>query len=224
MKLSVVISVYQSHEIVRRQLLHFKKLNLPIEVIIVDDNSNPPIEGATIRTNNEMAWTQGLGRNAGAKIAKGEYIFFTDIDHILSEEALKDALNFTGNKMIFRRRIAVLDSEGNIRQDHKTLRAWGYVGRDLDASVHGNTFVIKKSIFDELGGYDRGIVGYHPKHKGGDDVYFNAKWNRAYRGVKPVVGHDIYVFPLGRFNEFGDLNVFGMFHDLSQEIQEPFKK
>ena len=65
-KVSVVISVYQSYEIVRRQLIHFQKMNLPFELIIVDDGSEPPIEGASYQTGNKLAWTQGLGRNLGA--------------------------------------------------------------------------------------------------------------------------------------------------------------
>lgn len=225
MKLSIIISVYNSHEIVRRQLLHFKRIDLPFELIIVDDNSNPPIEGATVRTNNKLAWTQGLGRNMGAALAKGEYLFFTDIDHILSKEAIEDALNFTGNKMIFRRQIGILDENGDLKQDPETLKDWGYEG-NLDASVHGNTFVIKASNFRELGGYDtkHSLIGYHPATRGGDDCYFNSKWNRKYKDVKLAVGRDIYMFPIGRFRKDGDLNPKGLFHDLSQDKQEKFYK
>lgn len=205
-------------------MLHFARLNLPIEVIIVDDYSDPPIKEATIRTENKMAWTQGLARNLGAKQATGQYLFFTDIDHILSRGALTDALNFHGNKMIFRRQVAVLDENGIITQDKRVLKEWGYDRENLDASVHGNTFLIRKDIFEDLGGYDKGIVGYHPITKGGDDVYFNAKWNKVYDKKDLAVGHDIYMFPLGRFHRDGELNPFGLFHDLSQKKQEKFYK
>ena len=219
MKVSIVISVYQSHEIVRRQLLHFKKMNLPVEIIIVDDNSSPPIGGAAMRTDNKLAWTQGIGRNLGAKKAKGEYLFMTDIDHIISKEALEDALNFNGNKMIFRRQVAVLDENGEIKQDKETLKKWGYESDRLDASVHGNTFVIKKSIFEELGGYNPRVCerGLHPIARRGDDCYFNARWNHKFAGQSPAVGRDIYMFPIGRFNKDGNLNPFGLFHNLSQD-------
>lgn len=225
-KLSIVISVYQSYEIVRRQVLYYSKMDLPFELIIVDDGSNPSIPEASYQTGNKLAWTQGLGRNLGASKAHGEYLLMTDIDHILSKEAIEDALNFTGNKMIFRRQIAVLDENGDIRQDPDTLKEWGYEKDKLDASVHGNTFVIKKSIFNELGGYEpsRSLIGYHPISKSGDDVYFNKKWNYAFRGQRPAVGRDIYMFPVGRFNKTGNLNPFGLFHNLSQTKQESHEK
>lgn len=224
--ISIIISVYQSYEIVRRQLLHYSKINLPFELIIVDDNSNPPIPGATIRTDNKLAWTQGLGRNAGAKIAKGDYFLFTDIDHIISKEAIEDALNFKGNRMAFRRQIAVLDDNGDIRQDRETLKDWGYDKDDLDASVHGNTFVMKREIFEELGGYEpeHSLVGYHPASKKGDDCYFNTKWNRKYPGTPWVMGRDIYMFPIGRYHRNGELNPKGLFHNLDQSKQEKFYK
>jgi len=225
-RVSIIIPVYQSHEIVRRQLLYLDRLSLPIEVIIVDDNSTPPIDGATLRMNNDLAWTQGLARNAGAEYASGNYLFMTDIDHILSKEAIEDALVFTGNKMIFRRQIAILDENGEIRQDSTTLEDWGYENKNLGASVHGNTFVIKKTVFDELGGYDEHACtrGYHPVSRSGDDCFFNSKWNKKYRGEAPAVGRDIYMFPIGRFHKNGDLNPKGLFHNLSQSKQERMYK
>lgn len=222
-KISIVISVFESYEIVRRQLLHFSKLKGDFEVIIVDDGSRPPIEGATIRTGNNLAWTQGIGRNIGARIARGEYIFFTDIDHIITQEALDDALQYQGAKMIFRRQIGVLDENGDIRTDEKTLDDWGWTGK-REASVHGNTFVIPRKVFDILGGYTKGIVGYHPRTRGGEDVHFNAKWNRYFRGIPVDVGSDIFLFPTGRFHKDGELNPKGYFHNLSQIKQETFYK
>ncbi len=85
MKVSVVIAVLNSHQVVVRQIRHFKRMRLPkdVEIILVDDGSNPPLNYETcglrnlriLYTNDKRPWTQGLARNMGAKVAKGEYLF-----------------------------------------------------------------------------------------------------------------------------------------------------
>jgi glycosyltransferase involved in cell wall biosynthesis len=230
-KVSIIISVYKSYEIVRRQMLHFKKMNLPddVEIIIVDDNSNPPISEATIRTENKLAWTQGIGRNEGAKIAQGDYFLFTDIDHILSKNAIEDVRKFDGDRMIFKRFFGILDENGNLSQDKEILRDYGLdvdnLGkRGLYASVHMNTFGIKRTTFELLGGYEprHSLVGYHPISREGDDCYFNSKWNKyaAMKGISLSVGADIFMFPTGRWNKSGDTNPLGLFHNLSHDGKE----
>lgn len=244
MKLTILIPVYNSHEIVRRQILHFGKMNLPddIEFIFVDDGSKPPLnrwdydlKNFTIaHTNDKRPWTQGLARNFGAKIADGEYLFFTDIDHILSYEAIMDAYNFAGDKMIFPRFFGVLLKDGTLTQDIKILVEYGLdpkrlnSGRKLYASYHGNTYSIKKSTFNLLGGYNpkKCLYGYHAPSRGGEDGRFNSDWNHwaIKQGIKPAVGSRIYMFPIGRYHRDGNLNPMGLFHNLSQnQTPQPIK-
>lgn len=235
MKVSVVIPILNSHEIVLRQALHFRAMNLPdsIEFIFVDDGSTPPLKSdyglqnlRVLYTNDKRAWTQGLARNMGALAAKGEYLLMTDIDHIISQEALMAALYFTGERMMFPRYFAVLDSGGNLTQDISVLEEYGLdvsktKKRGLYASYHGNTMCIKRDTFIELGMYDEKACtyGYHPKTRQGEDCYFNTKWNHwAQRnGVPHDVGPAIYMFPIGRYHKNGELNPLGLFHSLSQD-------
>ena len=108
MKISIIIPIFNSHKAVARQVKYFNRMNLPddIEFIFVDDGSNPPLDIADYdlknlriyHTNDKRPWTQGLARNAGAKLAKGEYLFMTDIDHIISREAIDDVYKFNGAK------------------------------------------------------------------------------------------------------------------------------
>jgi glycosyltransferase involved in cell wall biosynthesis len=239
-KLSIIINIYNSHEIVRRQAKYFSSMNLPddIEFIFVDDGSTPPLGGYDLKnltihyTNDKRAWTQGLARNTGAKIATGEYIMMTDIDHILSKEAIMESYNFTGDKMIFPRFIGILNDNGELIQDIEVLKEWGAITdtkRGLYASYHGNTFTMKKSTFELLGGYpeDACTRGYHAGSKKGEDSYLNRKWNHYARdnNIDISVGSKIYIFPIGRFNKNYDLNPKGLFHELSYEpIIQPNKK
>jgi len=238
-----VIAAYESYVVVARQMKYFKNMNLPddIEIILVDDGSNPPHSMYDLKnlrihyTNDKRPWTQGLARNAGVKIATGEYILATDIDHILSKEAIMDSYNFTGDRMMFPRYLAVLDEYGVLRDDYKTLIEYGVdptrftSKRGLYASYHGNTYCIKKSTFELLGGNDEKACtyGHHAVSKKGEDSYFNRKWGRwAFKnGIQAVVGSKIYMFPIGRYHKDYDLNPKGLFHRLSYEPKiQPEKK
>lgn len=240
MKLSIVIAFYNSHGAVARQIKYFKAMNLPddIEFIFVDDGSSPPhniadydLKNLRIHaTNEKRPWTQGLARNAGAKLARGEYLFMTDIDHILSKEAIMEAYNFTGDKMVFPRHFGVLLEDGTLTQDLAVLEEYGMdmgrvnTERGLYASVHGNTWVMKKSTFELLGGYSRRVCsrGYHT----GDDSYFNRVWGRysAKNVIHQAFGPKIYIFPIGRYHVRGDKNPMGLFHNLSHEqAPQPLK-
>ena len=243
MKLSVVLCVYESYGVVERQMKYFKNMNLPddIEFILVDDGSNPPhpmydLKNLRIHyTNDKRAWTQGLARNAGVKVAIGEYVLCTDIDHILSYEAIMDVYNFTGDKMIFPRFLAILDENGILKQDTETLLDYGLdplrltSRRGLYASYHGNTYGIKKSTFELLGGNPEHCCtrGYHALSRGGEDSAFAHKWNKyaEKNNIKIAVGSKIYIFPIGRYNVNYDLNPKGLFHTLNYEaVPQPEKK
>lgn len=236
MKLSIIINFYNSHGVVARQIKHFAAMNLPddIEFIFVDDGSSPAHNLADYNlknlrlhhTNEKRPWTQGLARNAGAALARGEYLLMTDIDHILSKEAIMASYEFTGDKMIFPRYFGVLLEDGTFSNDLKVLEEYGMpmerlqTKRGMYASVHGNTFAIKKSIFDFLGGYEVKISsrGYHQR----EDGVFRNEWYKysVKKGTTQVTGPAIYIFPIGRYHKRGDKNPFGLFHDLSHE-QKP---
>ncbi len=218
MKLSIIIAVLESYEVVRRQLLHFGKMKLPedIEIIIMDDGSDPPLidyigietiwaEAVFInQTDDKRPWSQPCARNTGAKASEGEYLLMTDIDHILSYDAIMDAYAGGYDKMCFHRHWATLDKDGSINQDEKTLYAYGlpeflYKERGLHGGMHPNTFAMQRRIFlDMLGGYDERYCGRY----GGDDVDFSKRYGHLCRKLKlvqpHVLGRPIYVYPQAR--------------------------
>ena len=234
-----MIAFFESYGAVARQVKYFNKMNLPddIEFIFIDDGSDPPhrrddyqLKNLTLlHTNDKRPWTQGLARNMGAKVAKGEYLMVTDIDHIFSREAIDDVYNFTEDRMNFRRFFGVLLEDGTLSQEPKDLEEYGMDmnrlkrSRGLYASVHENTYAIKKTLFDELGGYDLKycLTG---RPQGGDESNFRIKWNQlaAERGLNPgVYGSNIYMFPIGRFHRDYDLNPKGLFHHLYDDFVKP---
>ena len=260
MRLSIVIAVLDSHEIVHRQLLYFASLGLPktVEFILVDDGSTPPIAdpwrsaegqehndepdrlhgeddigGAVssapfnfrlLHTQDFRRWTQGLARMKGIAEAQGEYILCTDIDHIISKEAIDAALETTCDKMVFPRWFGLLNQNGELMRDLPSLIDWGLLPAairhpNLSDGVHGNTWLMRKSVFEELGGYSLKRCNSET-HLQGEDRDFNHRWGKAQRAgrFKPqVAGPPIYFFPMGRYHVTGDENPHGLFHTMKKE-------
>jgi hypothetical protein len=132
----------------------------------MDDGSDPPIPHPPnmryplkiVQTFDDRPWSQPCARNAGARIARGEYLFMTDIDHVISKNAFIASIFFEGDKMVFPRKWAILDNRFRIRQDIEILSGYGLINGKGSGS-HANTFVMKKKIFDELGGYNENFCG-----------------------------------------------------------------
>lgn len=232
MKLSIIIGILNSHEIVRRYILHLRKMDLPddIEIVFMDDGSTPPLDFPDhgIRnfniypTNDFRPWTSCLARNRGAKLAKGDYFLMTDIDHILVKETIMDARNFFGDRMGFRREFGVLDEDGNFTQDIPTVLSYGLDPeripvKGLRAPAHGNSFVIRKELFWKIGGYnDYDTQRYPPM----DESHFRGKYRMLeHRGLSSTSEYrpNIYLIPNGYYCGDPDYNPFGLFHNLSRK-------
>lgn len=235
MKVSIIIAVLNSHKVVVRQIRFWKGMRLPkdVEIILVDDGSTPPLDygNCGLRnfsvyfTNDKRPWTQGLARNLGVSKAIGEYIFITDIDHIITREAIEAVRNFGGDLMVFPRYYGILDRYGNLLNDEKTMiefgaRLRGMRHRRMSGGYHMNTFAMKKSIFDSIGGYDRKHCE-RMFHVGGaftsEEGALFSKYRRIAKGRQAVAGPATYFYPTGQFRVDGNHNPFGLFHTLSLE-------
>jgi len=233
MKLSIIVAVLDSHEIVRRQILHYWGMRFPrpdVEVIFMDDGSDPPLHFPcdTVRiipTNDFRPWTWAVARNSGAKIARGEYLLMTDIDYIIPQEALDAALAFTGDKMRFKREFGVLDKQGQISQDHEVLKAYGLSAERLASKgvkmpPHPNNFLMRRELFLEMGGYLEDRVGQpYPQREDGE---FKRRWMSW---VEQGKCHDsnhrptLLMFPNGQFCAGGDVDSdpMNLFHKLTRK-------
>jgi len=232
MRVSIVIPVLNSHEVVRRQLLHFQRIGLPddVELILVDDGSDPPLTNCGIdvpltlyATRDTRPWTWALARNAGARRATGEYLLMTDIDHILTRELIEAVRRFDGQKIQFVRQFAVLDKDGVFTQDHAVLVEYGLpaeriADRGLDIKPLPNNFAMRRDIFWELGGYREDLV--EKPYPQGEDRLFKKAWQEWMRRTGGKVWEHrpmIYMFPNGQFCGDVDFNPHGLFHDLSRK-------
>lgn len=223
MKLSIIIPVLNSHEIVRRQMLHYQQMGLEndVEVILVDDGSQPGITDETgiakiFRTNDSRPWTQPKARNIGASRASGEFLLFTDVDHIVPDKSVEWARNCSYDVARFRRYLAVLTEDGVITQDRDILEQYGVPhNRGLKVSCHTLSMVVRAQTFRQTGGF-REKLGKHPTHDDGN-------MKRRLRAIdarhcpdnNPDERPEIFLIPNGRYCKNGsdpNADPLGLFH------------
>ena len=206
----------------------------------MDDGSNPPLDYGNcglrnfrvLFTNDKRPWTQGLARNMGVSQATGEFIFITDIDHILTREAIEAVRNYDGDRMVFPRYLAILDRYGNLLNDDKSLADFGSrKGSSYYAGMHGNTFAMKRSIFNQIGGYDKEFCEtmFHAGRRfRSEEGMLLRKYRRfqAKAGRKTdAEGPRVYCYPVGRYRKDWSRNPLGLFHDLSiEQVPQPMLK
>jgi len=234
MKVSIVIAVLNSHEIVRRQLLHWGRMDFGdnVEWVIVDDGSTPPLADSfdwpknfiIHATNNFDEWTQPMARNIGAELAHNPMLICTDIDHILTEKTIQFVCDTYYDVIHFIRHIAVLDENGNFTQDGRVLASWNVpperiAGKKYRVSPHSNSYGIRRDRFLKLGGSRQGKT--YPNR---DEIPLKRKLKVCEAKGRMITIPDderplIYVMPTGRFCGDGrdkDFNPFGYFHNLKR--------
>lgn len=230
MRISIVVPVLNSHEALRRQLRHIEQIGLPedTEFILVDDGSDPPLENTSSlpviihRTNDTRPWTWALARNAGARLAQGDYLLMFDLDHIITRELLDFVVVRDDARIHFTRYFGVLDEDGELHTDRETLSNWGLKHRRLRIESHQNSFAIKRNLFWELGGYREDLIG-RPYPQGEDSDFYN-KWkaHSEATGIGSTEGPTLYVFPTGRFCGDVDHDEHQLFHSLSRKSKNNY--
>lgn len=213
-RLSLITTVLNSHEIVRRQLMHLASFVAPnIELILIDDGSIPPLEPiircASIpfslilySTNDQTPWTQPRARNIGGRISSGDYLVFFDIDHIITPEIISLAASFEGDKFHWRRKPGNIDGTGKL----DAIELPASPGESFN-EIHPNSFVIKKTIWEKMRGYDEGFCGNY----GGDDVDFLQRFQHLVR-IGEAKSSDV----MGTGYVFSDPAQNAFFHGLSR--------
>jgi len=239
-RLSIIMPFLNSHEIVRRQLIYMRQQDYPddVEIIFMDDGSTPPLEmpenpPKNFRmhaTNDFREWTSSIARNTGAKLARGEYLFMVDGDYIISREAVEIARRFDEDRLGCRREFGVLKEDGTLTQDRNVLMEYGLPRNRIESRgaklpPHPNHYVMRKAVYEQIGGYDEARVlrACYPQ---GEDNLFKRTWRtlqvqgklRVSETERPV----LYMFPNGQFCGDVDYNPFDLFHGLTRKTDRNY--
>jgi len=238
MRCSIIIPVLDSHEILRRQCLHFEKIGIPddTEILIIDDGSDPPLEYygplplRIIQTHDTRPWTWALARNRGAREAKGDWLILFDLDHIINRDLIDMVREYDGQKIQFMREYAVLLEDGTFTQDLEVLQEWGwpikrFPHKGVTLPAHPNMFAMKKEIFWKIGGYQENLIDRpYPQ---GEDRRFKKQWLKWLRSGQGTCHPDrpiIYMFPNGKSCGDGhvDFDAKGLFHKLTRASENNY--
>lgn len=139
-------------------------LKLDTEIIVVDDGSpNSPAADVSrpeglpklriYRVLVDIPWHQHGARNLGAKEADAQWLFMSDMDHVLPSPTLRRIFECVNATKIYT--FARLESWTM----EPTLRENG------DVRLHPNSFCMSKELFWKIGGYDEDYCGLYGTDK-----------------------------------------------------------
>jgi glycosyltransferase involved in cell wall biosynthesis len=216
MRRSIIIPCLESHEAVRRQILWLDSWIKPFSnrwhVIIVDDGSEPPI-AITCPANfnltcirippHKTKWTHPIARNRGAESCPGsKFLFFLDIDHILTPETLTTASSFNGDMMRFPRRIGALDKNGKLLTSRKDLLQFGAAPDELESPkiISATVCLVRSTVQETIGGFSEIFCGQY----GREGIEYKKRYEHFVHNEKckppELSPTNIYVFPNPRKN------------------------
>lgn len=140
-----------------------------VEIIIVDDGSPAAAAAALVpepvgmrsvlqhyRVLEDIPWHQHACRNLGAHVARADWLFLSDIDHVLPASSLEQIIPRLNHDVVYT----------FARLDAPDLRPKLKDGRP---HPHPNTFLLTKRRYWQVGGYDEDCTGY------GTDGFFRAR-------------------------------------------------
>jgi glycosyltransferase involved in cell wall biosynthesis len=162
MKISIIIPAKNEEELLPRLLQSIKEQDFDDYEVIVAD------AGSTDRTR-EIAEEYGArvtggglpaaGRNAGAKVASGEFLVFLDADVTLPEHFLKDLYNEMQDRYIDVATCGIKPLS-DIQLDriiHKLMNMIILANLRLDPKAFGFCIFITSRLFNRIGGFDETI-------------------------------------------------------------------
>lgn len=187
--ISIIIPVYNGEKFIVSAIEQILKQNLAsFEIIFVDNNSTDSSlqilqkkaqKDARINVFTEKKQGAGAARNTGVQQAKGDYIYFFDVDDFLVQGALElmrktlednpEISSVFGESLKVKTRSEHKSIDSNVTYTIKETPYWGMEWFKNFSKLTGTpSFLHRKNIFQ--------IIGYFPEEiKVGEDAFFHIK-------------------------------------------------
>lgn len=186
-RFSVLIAAYNAEAFICRTIDSvLSQTFTDYEIIVVDDGSSDNTAellksfGTRITVSRQDNRGAEAARNNAAALASGEYLAMLDHDDIFLPCALatydRIIRSLDSPPLVMGRMIAFRDGqpiplEANTPRPVEILRYSDYLSKDVSQRLCNSQFVIRKTTFDEMGGYGQNGAPAFPA----DDVNFLLK-------------------------------------------------
>jgi GT2 family glycosyltransferase len=202
MSISVVVVTYNRQEEVKMTIRSLmSQTNSPLEIVVIDDNSNPPLNLESIdpfikvvRTDEELGISKA--RNYGARISKGDYVAFIDDDALAGKQwiaaiqrGIREGAEVLGGPLIPRYR-----SKPPSWWSEKDLGYMVGIGNSEGNKIWGANMVFKKTVFSKIGYFNPKLGPYKGKRLNGEDTFLIFKTRTLFKTMfipEAIVFHSI---------------------------------
>lgn len=192
-RFSVLIPVYNREKYIRQAVESILSQTFTnFEVFAIDDGSTDGSAEILKSFGNRIRFLQQsnrgpeAARNAGAALAQGEYLVFLDSDDFFFPYAFEtydriirasNAPVILGAEVFLRdgkyyRDRRVYPPESFVPGPIKILEYKDYISKTVDTPATNSRMVLKKSVFDEVGGFRKDTT---PQNFHNDDMYIALK-------------------------------------------------
>lgn len=162
---SFITHVRDQPHILARHAAEWRAATGTAEFVLVDDCSQSPVplaalaavSGRLVRSLSPGVWNYGV-KNLGAAVARHDWLMFTNVDHVLSTQAIEAVAAIAAGARPdcyyrFPRRNPQAPAESRYNTQH-----------------HIGTLLLHRSAFDAIGGYDEDFCGAY----GHDDTWMQS--------------------------------------------------
>lgn len=197
--LTLILPYYRNPQMLGEQQRVWRSysadLRWRLHVVVVDDGSPKfraekaldaecPIASVRLyRCGVDVRWNWLFCRNLGVQEATTEWVFLTDIDHVIPEWTLR----------------RILDGPLDARCVYRFARVDAplltpTIGKYGEDKAHPNTWLMTRAMFDRIGGYDERFSGWY-----GTDGEFRDRVQQRARAVvllpEPIIQYSRDVIP-----------------------------
>ena len=198
--LSIVIPVFNQHEMTAACIEEVGRHTSDYELVIVDNGSQPPIDAAAIRNESNLGFPAAV--NQGVRAASGDVIVLLNNDVIVTPGALNrladwaaagfDIIGPVTNYAAGMQKVNLPTYE-NMEELNKeaALRSEENSGKAVGVNwIIGFCMAFKKSLFNEIGPFDESIWPCC-----GEEIDFCLRARE--KGYRVGIAHDVYVHHFG---------------------------